>query len=433
MIVTPTSPKDRILLIDVIRGFALFGILLVNAPSINSLDWMDTVDFTFETNQWGGIIGLLILSLVEEKFYPIFSFLFGLSAITFMENAQSKNLNPRKLFVIRLVGLFIFGWFHMAFVWWGDILLIYSVLGIFLIFFYSFSAKRLLFTALLILSSLMILHFYVALPSWSEDSEQVYDLTTQEEEEGEALEALEVLDEPDESDESDEPDEPDEPDESKEQEKIENIYQTGTFWQITSQRLQDYYYVFFWDLFQTEDLDEFIFDLTYYVHIFAIFLLGGWAHKRGLFRDIKANWHIIFPTGLTCLIIGVISSFLEIQHDFWEILLFPIYGLSLGLGYVFILVCIYQTYIGKKLLKPLASIGQMSLSNYISANLIFSLLYYGYGFGLYGKISPGVQLCLIFIVFFSLMGLSILWLRYFQFGPLEYLWRQFTYNVVRWV
>jgi len=379
---SPTT-KDRILLIDVIRGFALFGILLVNVPGMNSLSWLDTVDLTFKTIQWDTIISLLILSLAEDKFYPIFSLLFGLSAMTFMENAQAKNLNPRKLLVIRLAGLLIFGVLHLTFVWWGDILLVYAVVGLWLIFFYTLSATRLLFTALFILSLLMLLHLYLA------GVEQADDLTNSEE--------------------------------------IDLIYQTGTFWQITAQRLQDYYYIYWGNLFQLEQLDDFLFDLSYYSQIFAIFLLGGWAHKQRLFRDIKANWFIIFPAGITCLIIGVITHLLAAADELWEIALFPIYGLSLGLGYIFLLICAYQTRIGAQLLNPLAVVGKTSLTNYIGANLIFSLLFYSYGLGLYGQISQGVQLCLILIVFFGLMGLSFLWLRYFQFGPLEYLWRKFTY------
>ena len=124
----------------------------------------------------------------------------------------------------------------------------------------------------------------------------------------------------------------------------------------------------------------------------------------------------------------MITHLLVVVDEFWEIVFFPIYGLSLGLGYIFLVICTYQTRIGAKLLNPLAVVGKTSLTNYIGANLIFSLLFYSYGFGLYGQISPGVQLCLILMIFFGLMGLSFLWLRYFQFGPLEYLWRKFTYH-----
>ena len=105
---TPTAPHERIVLLDVIRGLALFGILLVNAPSLNSpIEMID--DFDFKTNNWDYIVTNFIYLFATDKFYPIFSLLFGLSAILFMENIAKRGHNPIRLFIRRLVILFFFG------------------------------------------------------------------------------------------------------------------------------------------------------------------------------------------------------------------------------------------------------------------------------------------------------------------------------------
>jgi uncharacterized protein len=80
-------------------------------------------------------------------------------------------------------------------------------------------------------------------------------------------------------------------------------------------------------------------------------------------------------------------------------------------------------------LKPLGLVGRMSLSNYILHNLCLSLVLYGYGLGFYGRIGPFDQLpLLIALIMFSLI-FSFTWLRYFRFGPLEWLWRVATYGI----
>jgi len=386
----PTAPDTRVLLIDVIRGFALLGIMLVNAPSINSPSWMDTVDFAFQATYWDALVTQLILWFAVEKFYPIFSFLFGLGAIAFMENAARKGFYPPKLYTMRILSLLLFGILHVSLVWWGDILIVYAVLGIGLIAFYQFSAKQLLLTVGLILTSLLIVQLYLAL--WEAVA-------------GEAAEST--------------------------AEQMQLVYQTGTFKEIFFQRLQDYYDVYWWGLFQLEDSAEFISYLTYYVHIFAMFLLGGWAHKQGLFRAVHQHWPLILWGGISCLMIGIISNVVAAQNDFWSTLLYPIYGLSLGLGYIFLVVWAYQSTIGRLLLHPLAYVGKLSLTNYIFSNVIITLLFYNYGLGLYGQIGPALQLWITLAIFFGLMVFSFVWLRFFQFGPLEYLWRKFTYGLIK--
>jgi uncharacterized protein len=81
---------------------------------------------------------------------------------------------------------------------------------------------------------------------------------------------------------------------------------------------------------------------------------------------------------------------------------------------------------------PIAAAGKMPLTNYLMQSLICTTLTYGWGFGLWNTVGPAAQLLLAFAIFFVIqVPLSVLWLRRFEYGPLEYLWRVATYGRMR--
>ncbi|WP_232698251.1 DUF418 domain-containing protein [Brevibacillus daliensis] len=142
------STSNRIYSIDVIRGFAIFGILLVNLP--------DFVPFEVMNYEYYGVnlyVRLLMDIFIQVKFFPIFSFLFGLSFYVLMSNLESRRVKYKYIIIIRrLLGLFLIGMLHQL-IWFGDILEMYSKLGLFLIPFYWLSAKVVLW-AIIILCTL---------------------------------------------------------------------------------------------------------------------------------------------------------------------------------------------------------------------------------------------------------------------------------------
>ena len=412
---TPTAPHERIVLLDVIRGLALFGILLVNAPSLNSPIEM-TEDFAFKTNNWDYIVTNFIYLFATDKFYPIFGLLFGLSAILFMENIAKRGHNPIRLFIRRLVILFFLGMVQVVFIWWGDILVVYAVLGLGLILFYRVSAwllLKIIYTFFLVLT---LIHIGLAYYHWQNEyySDETLVDTIDES----------VINEPDEVG----PIPEEEISNFSNEDEIDLIYHKGSFMQIMKQRLQDYYLVSLAGIVKPVDFANFVRYLTYYLHLFAIFLFGAWLQKQKVFQHIDDNWHLITKIGLYATVVAFITHLLSAHFDFFDEAFYPISGLSMGIVYIFIITFLFHKKNWRKLLVPFAAVGRMSLSNYLMSNFILSLLFYGYGFGLYGQMGPGTQLWITLAIYAGLYFWSIFWLKHYRFGPLEWLWRVLTYG-----
>jgi len=132
---SPISGKQRIEIIDIIRGFALFGVLIANMAFFNSMALLfPKLPPLYETvgNRWHAW-GLTLL--VHGRFFVIFSFLFGLGFYIFMNRAEAKGFKVSSLFSKRMFGLLIIGFLHLLFIWSGDILFAYSIAGFFLLLF----------------------------------------------------------------------------------------------------------------------------------------------------------------------------------------------------------------------------------------------------------------------------------------------------------
>lgn len=146
---TTLNKTDRVLSIDIIRGIALLGIFFVNVPFMNIM----TLGLHEGINPY---IRLFYDIFIEAKFYVIFSLLFGASAYYFMRSQERKGLAYRKLFWIRAGWLYVFGMLHYHFIWQGDILHDYALVGFVLPFFYKVSSRKILVFA----GTMLILAFY---------------------------------------------------------------------------------------------------------------------------------------------------------------------------------------------------------------------------------------------------------------------------------
>lgn len=146
------TEKERIVEIDIIRGIAILGIFFVNFPEmlVEPLQRIKYVGFD-------GFIRLLYNLFIQTKFYTIFSFLFGLGFYIFMGRAESRGDQIYKLFSRRLFFLFIFGLIHFVFLWYGDILNTYALIGVWLLLFYNKKPRTILIWAVVLLCIAVIL------------------------------------------------------------------------------------------------------------------------------------------------------------------------------------------------------------------------------------------------------------------------------------
>jgi uncharacterized protein len=365
--------KDRILTLDIIRGFALFGILLVNTPTLNTPAFMDTQDFGFQTTALDQNVSQFIFRFAMESFYPIFALLFGISAMIFL---SKNNANTRMLFWRRMGFLLVVGVLHAIFVWWGDILIVYALLGSLLPFFKDLKPGRL---GKMVLSLMMLIFLLQAYQSYlgAEHTKHIWPDT-------------------------------------------ETIYAQGSFLKISAQRAHDYVQVYFQNAAPLETC-------IYFLGIFTIMLLGMWVQKKAILLDVKGNRSFfIWSTSTSLVLLFAYHSLSRLGFNLEFVGVFK--GLCTGIFYISLISLLCSTKSGFKVLKPLSYNGRMSLSNYLGFNIALSLIFYGYGLGLYGSLGPASQMPIVFGLYVGSLVVSAWWLKHFPYGPFELVWRLFTYG-----
>ncbi len=401
--VQPVALSERIQTIDILRGFALFGILLVNLhlfshPVQELLTGYGEVGALLDR-----IAALGIQIFAESKFYPIFSFLFGLGFALQFQRAEERGTPCLPLYARRLSILLLIGLAHAVFVWVGDILVLYAVLGaILLLFFRKRSPHTLLVWAGVFLA------IAVLLPAGLSGLAMLAKLTPAGAAEVSASYAASDAGL------------------RAEAAKADVIYATGSFAEITAQRLSDLRLMYSVAIFLA-------------FNAFAMFLLGLYAGRRGIFRNIRAHAPLLRKIFWWGCALGLSSSFAhavvshgpEFALPTWlDILADPARTLGapvLALGYIAGLTLLLQHAAWRARLGPLAAVGRMALTNYLMQSLIATTLFYGYGFGLFGQVGPGLGLLITVAIYGLQIPLSVWWLRHFQYGPVEWLWRTLTY------
>jgi uncharacterized protein len=181
--------------------------------------------------------------------------------------------------------------------------------------------------------------------------------------------------------------------------------------------------------------------LGFYVQITTTMLIGFLIGRNGWVRRIpelmpwvkRLQWRA-FGVGVVCaLIFGILGDLDQPPApSLAKIVVGITYVLSrLGMMmfYVLTIVRLAQVPAWQARLAPMAAAGRMPLTNYLMQTLIATTIYYGWGFGLWNKVGPAAGLLLAFAIFFIVqVPLSLWWLRRFQYGPMEWLWRLATYG-----
>jgi uncharacterized protein len=391
--------SKRIVSLDILRGLAVLGILVMNIQSFS----MPTAAYINPTafgdlsglNKWIWILSHLLAS---QKFMSIFSMLFGAGVLIFTENAMSKGLNCASLHYRRMAWLMVFGLLHGYLLWYGDILFTYSLCGMLLFAFRKLPARNLIwigfgfFLVPMVLDSL----FAFSMPFWPEEtlsstmqSWRPDDTTIQHyltAYRGSWLEQMEVR-------------------------VPGNLFmQTGlffmqTFWRVMSMMLLGLA-LFKWQVLSAER------SRSWYLRLTLVgLLLGFLLSATGVVLNFRMQWSMEF------------SMFLGKQFNY-------VGSVSTALGYVGLVMLIVKSAYFRRFKNTFSAVGRMAFSNYILMTLICTLLFYGHGLGLFGSVERRFQALIVVGIWMVIMIISPLWLRSFRFGPLESLWRSLTYG--RW-
>jgi uncharacterized protein len=373
------TAQSRIVNIDALRGIAIMGILLVNGPALNGPAIKDASEFAFQFTSFDSIYSAFIKFFAMCNFYPIFATLFGFSAALFM----ATKAHAQKVYLRRLFFLFIFGVLHAVFVWWGDILLIYSILGVFLLLLYQRPIKSIKYVTISLFSLGLLLSFVLFFVK--QDSVLLA---------GDSL----------------------------------PIYQTGDFISISKQRISDYVGVFVPGLLYKINLAHVINFIVYYLQLLLCFSFGYFIYVGKYIDRINNREQSARHAFIVILAIAFAIGMLEAAVPRAEEALFFLSSLSRAALYSISVLYAWHFPLCRKLLEPFSFVGKMSLSNYLFHTTSLSLLFYGYGLGLYGRMGPFSQLPILLGLMLCSLIFSRLWLSRFSYGPCEWLWRFLTFK-----
>lgn len=413
----PVVERERIDAIDAIRGFALLGIFLVNIHFFavpfakfmrpNPPESASTLDIV---SHYG------VKILCEGKFYPLFSMLFGMGlALQYSRAIESGRrffgIGLRRQFVLMLIGAA-----HALLIWYGDILFIYSWVGIFLLFFLRCQPKTLfilagvlLFVGLLTGAAFFLMMFQganttelpepIPLPAapFADPFGRLVEAFKNDEFKDRRGEQIWVQTET-------------------------QAYREGPYDQLFKFRAVSWLVI----------LSSSIAGLGW--QIAAMFLIGAGLLKAGLFGPEHAHWRRrMFLIGLLVgLPLAVVSALLPrwIPGGGGQIssgVLLMLGGPLLSLGYLGAISTIVDNGRLANLTRGLANTGRMALTNYLSQSVIASTIFYFYGFGLFGQTTTAQRVGIVVAIYVVQVAFSSFWMQYFQFGPMEWLWRTLTY------
>ena len=395
--ISPVKTSERYVILDALRGFALLGICMANFPEFSLYTFLspETVA-AMPTAVVDRITRYLLYIFVDGKFYTLFSLLFGIGFSIIIRNAERKGTNGFRIFYRRMGMLLLFGFLHLMFIWSGDILMLYALLGMLLPLFRRVSDKKLLGWALffLILPIAMdgvceMTHTNLALPFI-----HLQDTYCAKYGINEANFAYWLHDAED----------------------------YGTVFQFLVQGA-------------CVRMQEFIIGNRYF-KVLGLFLIGFYIGRHRVYADLEGGRSLLvkvfrrgFTLGLPCSLLYAWSSMSG--HPFGNTLHSVCYFISvypLGFAYAAGLCLLYLKWKEGSIWKWLAAPGRMALTNYIGQSVIGMFLFYGIGLGWGSTIGLWQTEVIVLAVFLFQMLFSRLWLSGFKFGPLEWIWRMLTYG-----
>ena len=392
---TPTA-DDRIEVIDIIRGLALFGILAANfrgfaAPAIAyfnpALFWHSLPDKLAQA---------FIDTFIQGKFITIFAFLFGVGFAVQMGRAEARAAKFGAYYVRRNLLLLLIGFLHGMFVWFGDILLPYAITGLILLLFRKRKDKTLL-TWYIVGSLIPVMMMGAGAIAFSVSGKKPptpADATPA----GIA--------------------------------KTVDAYANGSFVVLQTQRAREvtrHNYAFF---------------PAFVWMVLALFCLGMLAWRRGFFTpspESLPKYKRAMAWGLTIGILGNLTNTITR----WVLALppFPPSGINfalavvqavavpaLSLGYVCAVMVLCNDPVWLARLRRFGAVGRTALTNYLLQSILGTLIFYSYGGGLYGQGGPAIFLIPTIVIYALQVVVSPWWLARYRFGPVEWLWRTATYG-----
>ncbi|OKI63968.1 DUF418 domain-containing protein [Micromonospora sp. CB01531] len=377
---TPPSSDafDRILDVDALRGFALFGILLVNIWYFASGYAFHRIPDPAYPSWLDHRIHDSVALLFEMKFYLLFSFLFGYSFTLQLDAARRRDTAFRPRFLRRLAGLFVLGGLHAVLLFHGDILTTYAVLGLVLLAVHRIRPRTaVILTGLLV--GVVVLSFGSMALAEAPSVEQSAALRA-----GESVTAA----------------------------------LAGGPASVIAQNVRSIPHM----IVGTARLQGPV--------ALAMFLLGLAAGRRRMLADVSPHARALRLIQCVGYPVGLAGAFAVValggRTTVEGLALATLTGTALAAAYAATMLRLFQTRMGRHISVALAPAGRMALTNYLSQSLICALIFTGLGLGLIGQVPPAGVLAIALGIFAAQVVLSARWMRTHRYGPVEWILRAVT-------
>jgi uncharacterized protein len=396
----PVAASDRLETLDVLRGFALLGILAMNIRAMAAPFGAYMYPYAlFDYTGPNRAAYIFTSTVFDLKMMGLFSMLFGAGVLLYAAKPTATGQPPRGLWFRRMFWLLVIGLIHAYLIWEGDILVPYALCGILLLWW----VRRLpacalaagAFGMLAIGAALSIFHglAWDGMPDVQRAQEAEMLMPT------------------------------------REQAASQLAHMLGSYPEIVGHRAsfvfmaQTFYFVFF-----------------FFWRCGGMMLLGmalykwGFLDGRRLDRDYVLTAAICIPAGLALAWYGTVAlervRFVMPERsvaDLWNYT-----GAVLAsVGYAAALILVVKRAALPRVRRALAAVGQMAFTNYLLQSVITSVVFLGWGFAFAGQLDYAEQLLVVAAIWAFQLAVSPVWLRRYRFGPVEWLWRSLTYMQVQ--
>jgi uncharacterized protein len=392
----PVSTGDRLETLDVLRGFALLGILAMNiramaAPFSAYMNPQSLFEYAGASRA-----AYMFTSIVFDlKMMGLFSMLFGAGVLLYAAKPSETVKTVRGLWFRRMFWLLVIGLIHAYLIWDGDILVPYALCGLLVLWWVRRLSPALLLAGAVLFLSIGALLGVGHATSWNAMSAQDKSME------------LEMW----------------APTPEQVQAQLEAMH--GTYPQVVAHRAS---FVFMAHLFY--------FPLFFLWRCGGMMLLGMALFKWG-FLDGRRTAGAYLATAAICVPLGLglawfgFAKLEATRFGMPDRLLLDLWNYAgavfASVGYAAILILIVKGRVLAGLRRALAAVGQMAFSNYLFHSLVTSMLFLGWGFDLVGRFDYARQLGVVVAIWVFQLIVSPIWLRHFRFGPAEWAWRSLTY------
>jgi len=401
----PVKANEREIFMDVLRGFAVLGIFIANLGS--GFTWYnESAHLTgpMLLGEWDHKMKYLHEMFIEGKFYSIFSLLFGWGIALQVKRGIAKGVDATSTIKRRLGFMLLLGAIHLL-IWPGDIVFFYAMLGFLLLPFRKFSNKTLLITGgILILLPILL---YAAKMKWqwlNAPAGLLYDT-------GGKVDGI--------------------LNGTASQGDFMEIIRKGNWWNVLKGHMAGFFFRY-----------GYLFFVSRIPKVLGMFLIGYVVGRSDFYKNIGQHKKLLYGIIIVGLVVGLPANYYLAYYMSWyegdyfdlkqrglyQTIVYALGVVPLALTYVALLMLSFQTGTGKKILSVLAPVGKMAFSNYIMQSLIGNFVFLGAGLGYMEKVGP-VYFTLFGLIVFTIQVItSTIWLKYFNYGPLEWLWRSATYK-----